>query len=102
MATGAVLGRRPALHHRHGDAGALQPLRTFRFLDSVAPGERRLDQVEALRDAVTAEARIARLLPDRLDIVAGPHHVAAPKRDGIETEFVGEIVDRAFNGEGRL
>ncbi len=61
-----------------------------------------LDDVEALGDAVAAETGVAGLLPDRFDVVAGPHDVLAPHLDRVDVEQARQLVDGAFDREGRL
>ena len=102
LRAGAMLGRRSAFEHRHGHARALGPLVAGKAGDAVAPGQLALDDVEALGDAVAAEARIAGLAPYRFDVVARPHDVPAAHLDRIDREDARHLVDRALDGEGRL
>ena len=78
------------------------PVVAVRLLDAVALLQLLFDDVEALVDAVAAEARVARLLPDRFDVVARPHDVLAPDLERVDAQRTRQLVHGAFHGEGGL
>ena len=85
LRAGAMLGRRAAFEHRHAPRPCPRPTRRRRRLATPLPsGQLALDDVEALGDAVAAEARVARLAPYRFDVVARPHDVLAAHLDRID------------------
>ncbi len=59
-------------------------------------------QIHALVEAITAEPDIGGVVPHRLDPVARADHVQPPDREGSMPELLAELVDGAFDGEGRL
>src|SRR5476651_878211 len=97
-----MLGRWAAFEHGKSHARSLAPVVAGRLLDAVAAGQLALDDVEAFGDAVAAEARVAGFLPDRLDVVAGFHHVLAPHDDRVDAQLSRQLVDGALDGESGL
>ena len=99
---GTLLGRRDAIVHVDGVAFPFEPLVAFGLRLAASAGQRLLDKIHALIEAITADLRVGRAFPNAVHGVAGNDDIFALQFHEIHAELARQIAHRGFHGEDGL
>ena len=99
---GDVLGRGRGLVHRTRGAGADEPVGAECADPLPSAPQRRVDEVDALAEAVLGERDVVGVVVDGQQGIAGADDVATPEFERIHVQLDRQLVHRRFHGERRL
>ena len=99
---GTLFGGRDAIVHVDGVAFPLEPLVAFGLRAPAAAGQRLLDEIHALIEAVATDLCVGRAFPNAVHGVAGDDDIFPLQFHQAHAELARQVAHRGFHGKNGL